>query len=272
MGGSESKAISEQKAVADLTQIYKGTCDISCQNITENVSVDLIDSILGGGIIFRQSCSADGNCIFGNTMDASADVFFKATNSTNAKNAWSGWSLDPFNIDKAESKSRQDIRESITESSVEKCKLSSYNQLNNVSIFAANSEIGGNIEFEQEGQTVGKCVLNNNMSAAAYATGMAQNTAQSGKDKKADKLSEKSSIFRILTYVGIGLVILIVTIIVAKLITGHLRGKTPEAKILPQETSLLGVEQPVKSSLGSELSRLVSQSLEPGTLSEVGMV
>jgi len=223
MGSSHSKAISEQNAEIQIAQIYKGTCDVTCQNIQSDISVDLINSVVGGGIIFDQSCSTNANCIFGNTMDATSDVLFKATNSSNAKNAWSGWTADPFNFDNAESKSRQNIREAITESVSEQCKLSSYNQMNDINIFSANSQIGGGIEFNQTSNTSGKCVLDNNMSAAAYATGMAQNTATSGKDKKGQKLGDKSSLFRLFTYIGIGLVILIVTIIVAKLITNHFR-------------------------------------------------
>ncbi len=236
MGVSISKAVSEQNADVQLTQIYKGTCDITCQNIEENISVDLINTVIGGGIIFNQSCSANGNCIFGSTMDATSDVFFKATNSSNAKNAWSGWSLDPFNIDIAESKSRQNIKESITQSVTETCKISSYNQMNNISIFSANSQIGGGIEFNQSGNATGKCVLDNTMTAAAYATGMATNTATSGKDKK--KKGDKSSIFRIAVYIIIAIVVLIVAVIIGKLITGHMK-KTPEyiPHMLPEERS-----------------------------------
>lgn len=252
MGGSHSKSESEQSADIQLTQIYKGTCDITCQNIESDISVDIINSVIGGGIIFSQSCSANGNCIFGNTMDATSDVFFKATNSSNAKNAWSGWSLDPFNFDTAESKSRQNIKESITESVTETCKVSSYNQMNNISVFTANSQIGGGIEFNQSGNATGKCTLDNTMSAAAYATGMAQNTATSGKDKKGQKFGDKSSIFRILTYIGIGLVVLIVTIIVAKLITGHLK-KTRLAKDIPSVKGPRGRLPPVQCPPGTQL-------------------
>lgn len=226
MGYSHSKAKSTQTAEVDIAQIYKGTCDVKCDNSISGVTVDIINSVLGGGIVFSQSCSTNGNCIFGNTMDASTDVMFKATNSSNAKNAWSGWALNPGNIDISESSSRQDIREAITESVTQRCDLSSYNQMNDISIFTANSQIGGGIEFKQKGQTQGKCILDNSMSASAFASGMAQNTAQSGKDKKASKFGDKSEIFRIIVYVAIGMVVLIVTIIVAKITTSFLSKKT----------------------------------------------
>jgi hypothetical protein len=219
MGASVSKTKSEQDAIVSISQIYKGTCDLSCQNIEEDITVDVISSVLGGGIVFRQSCSVDGNCMFNNTSDAAADVFFKATNSSNAKNAWSGWTGNPFEIDVAESKSKQSIKESITQKSSQDCKLSSYNQMNDISVFVVDSTLGGGIEFDQTGEEAGSCVLDNNMQASAYATGYATNTAQSGKDKKGDK----SNVLKILIYGGIVIALLIVTFIVAKFITGHFK-------------------------------------------------
>lgn len=222
MGVSISKTKSEQDAIVSISQIYKGTCDLSCQNIEEDITVDVISSVLGGGIVFRQSCSVDGNCIFNNTSDAAADVFFKATNSSNAKNAWSGWTGNPFEIDVAESKSKQSIKESITQKSTQDCKLSSYNQMNDISVFVVDSTLGGGIEFDQTGEESGSCVMNNNMQASAYATGYATNTAQSGKDKKK---GDKSNVLKILIYGGIVIALLIVTFIVAKFITSHFKKK-----------------------------------------------
>ena len=237
MGVSISKSISRQNAEINLAQIYKGTCDITCQNVEENISVDVINSVIDGGIIFNQSCSANGNCIFGSTMDATADVFFKATNSTNAKNAWSGWEMNPFNIDIAESKSRQNIKESISQSVTETCKVSSYNEMNNISVFTANSHIGGGIEFNQSGNATGKCVLDNTMSAAAYATGMAENTASSGKNKK----GEKFSVVKLMIYAAIGIIVLIIAIVVGKLVTSSKSGSKTPAKASPGRASKSGV-------------------------------
>ena len=86
MGVSSSKAISEQAADVFLTQQFSGTCNVTCQNAMKNVSVVAIDSTIGGSIELDQSCSTNASCLIGSSMDATSDVLFKATNSSNAKN------------------------------------------------------------------------------------------------------------------------------------------------------------------------------------------
>jgi len=95
--------------------------------------------------------------------------------------------------------------------------LASLNQLSNLSILAANSVIGGSINIGQTGSTSGQCQLQNNMSAAASATAMASNSAQSGKDKKGQK---KGSSAIIITVVGI-FVVLVIIFIISKLYTSE---------------------------------------------------
>lgn len=223
MGSSSSKTSSEQSAQVYLTQQFSGTCDVTCQNALNNVTVDLINTTLGGSLVLSQSCSTNASCLIGSSMDATSDVIFKATNSSNAKNAWSGWSLNPFNFDSTETDSRQNIKESINQSTSETCNISSYNQMDNITIFAANSTIGGNIEISQKGSTQGQCQLNNSQTAAAYATGQAQNRAMSGKDKKGQKKGkgDKSGKGAIFSYLIIGVVVIVLVSIVGKIVAGH---------------------------------------------------
>lgn len=220
MGHSNSKSVSEQQAEVYLTQQFSGNCDITCQNTINNVVIDVINSTVGGSIILKQACATNASCMIGSSSDAVADVLFKARNSSNARNAWSAWSLDPFNSDTADSESRQNIMESINQATNETCKISSYNQMDNITIFVADSTIGGNIELSQNASTQGQCKMTNAMTAAAYATGIAQNTAQSGKNKKGEKLGTKSRIMRMITFGIIAIAVLISVIVVAKIITG----------------------------------------------------
>lgn len=221
MGLSISKSSSEQSAEVYLTQQFSGTCNVTCQNSMSNVTIDIINSTVGGNVTLSQSCSTNASCLIGSSMDATADTTFKATNSANAKNAWSGWSLDPFNADISETDSRQDIKQSINQSTAETCNVSSYNQMNNITIFASNSTIGGDISVSQTASTQGQCQLTNSMSAAAYATGQTQNTATSGKDKKGQKKGNKSGKMVGLTYLVIGVVVIVIVTIVGKVISGH---------------------------------------------------
>ncbi len=181
--------------------------------------------------MINQSCATNASCLIGSNMDATTDVLFKATNASNAKNTTElPWFLQGINFDYAESSSRQDIRQAITQTTNESCNISSYNQMNNISIFAANSTIGGDISISQNASTQGQCQLTNSMQAAAYASGQAQNTATSGKDKKGEKFGHKSGKLMIVTYLIIGVVVVIIVSIVAKIISGHSK-KTAKSKL-----------------------------------------
>ena len=203
-----------------MAQNFSGTCNVVCQNAMSDIDVDIINSRIGGDITLSQSCSTNATCLFNNNMDATADVIFKVKNTTNAKNA-----EEIGGIDIAETDSRQDIREAINQSSTEKCNIGSYNQMNDVTIFAENSDIGGGIAISQQGSTVGRCQLNNTMKAAAYASGMAQNTTTSGKDKKGEKFGQMSTVAVIMIYVVIAIVLIVAIIVIAKVVEGNLKKK-----------------------------------------------
>lgn len=217
MGGSASISLSEQSAQAYIAQQFSGSCDIICQNTSDNVNIDIINSIIGGSINLTQTCSVNANCMISGSSDATSDIMFKAANSTNAKNAGNVWSGDWFNFDYSSSSSRQDIKQKIMQSTTQTCKMASLNQLNDLTILAANSVIGGSINVGQTGSVAGQCQLKNNLSAAASATAMASNTATSGKDKKGSKLGGSGTIIVIVGILGL----MFVVYILAKMYTSH---------------------------------------------------
>ena len=208
-GVSKSVSRSEQEAQANLTQTYQGSCDITCDNIISGAHIAVINSDIGGNISLTQSCSVNGQCLFTDTMDATADVSFAATNSTNAKNAAPPLSVGSANVDTAESDSRQDINENITQAVTQNCNMTSSNDMNDITILAVNSTIGGGIELGQTNKTTANCVLDATLSAATMASATAENAAQSGKDKKG------GSIGSILVIVGV-VVLLVVLGFAAK--------------------------------------------------------
>lgn len=207
MGASSSKSTSEQSADLYMSQQFSGTCNVTCDNTIDNLSIDLINTTVGGDVSVSQSCSTNAQCLIGSTSDATSDVMFAAANSSNATDA--GSILTPFNFDKSVSDSRQSIKISNSQATSEQCNVSSINQMSNVTIFAANSTIGGSISISQQGSTQGNCQLTNSMTAAAYASGQATNQSKSGKDKKAGK-------FTFLTYLVIGIVVIVIVSIIAK--------------------------------------------------------
>ena len=221
MGVSNSKSTSEQSAEAYLAQSFYGSCNITCTNIQSGINIDIINSVIGGDINLTQKCSVDASCMISNSSDATSDVLFKSANSSNAKNASNLFSGSVFNFDSATSESRQNIKQTIIQSTTEKCKMASLNQMTDVNILAANSRIGGSINLSQDGSTQGNCQLGNNFTAATTATAMATNKATSGKDKKGQKKGSKAGIGSILGFV----VVMVVVFIIARMFTGGQKKK-----------------------------------------------
>lgn len=214
IGISSSSSTSEQSANVFMTQQFSGTCDITCQNVLSNVAISIIDSSVSGGINITQTCATNATCMISSMSNAIADVEFSASNSSSATTAQGLWpSL--FSWSESDSSSRQDIRENITQSTNESCNISSINQMNNISIFAANSTIGGGINISQNASTQGQCQLTNSMSASSYASGIAQNTSKSGKEKKTSKGGSWW------LYLIIGLVVVVIVFIIGKIISSH---------------------------------------------------
>lgn len=217
LGYSKSSNVSEQSASANLTQQYSGTCQISCVNEIDNVNVDIINSTVEGDVSITQTCSANGQCLFNNNMDATSDIMFKAANSTNALDAGS-WLAGLFNADISENESIQNMQQTITQAIDQQCNVTSTNQMNNVDIFAANSYIGGNISIGQYGSANGNCQLNSTMSAADYATGTIDNCATSGKKiAKKCSMGKNMNLTQIIIYIIVAVVIFVVIIIISKL-------------------------------------------------------
>jgi hypothetical protein len=181
-GFSNSKSVSEQSANVYLTQQFSGTCNVICQNTMNNTSIDIINSTIAGDVSITQTCSTNGACMIGSSMDSTMDVFFKAANSSGAQNAATGV-VSYGNVDWSTTKSRQDMRMSSYQNTNESCSIGTYNQMDNVSIYTANSNIGGSVSISQDGSTGGNCTLNNSMSAAAHVTGLTDNISLSGKQK-----------------------------------------------------------------------------------------
>jgi len=211
---STANSSSSQSANVFLTQQFSGVCNVTCQNVMSNVVISIIDSNVSGGITLTQTCATDATCLVNSMTDAMIDVQFTAANSTSATNGCGLWpSLLCYN--ESNSTSRQDIKESISQSSKEECNVSSVNQMNNISIFASGSNIGGGISITQNASTQGQCQLTNSMTASGYATGMATNTARSGKEKKGSKG------WSTFAYILGAISLVIVVVIVGKLISSY---------------------------------------------------
>jgi len=236
IGTSTSSNTSSQAADASITQQYSGTCEVTCSNSMDNTNVTLINSDVGGNVTVTQTCSANGTCLFNNTMDATADVEFKAANSATAKDAGS-WFVGFFNKDVSKNSSYQSIQEQINQMINQKCSVVSSNQMNDTNIFAQNSHIGGDIAIGQQGTANGNCQLNSSMNASAYATGTIDNCATSGKKaKKCGAGKGGSSVWIYLIASVVIIVIIAIILLIYKAYSGS-KKKAAAAKSPTAQTS-----------------------------------
>ncbi len=228
MGSSSSTAISTQNADAFMSQQFSGSCNVNCTNIQSGVNIDLINTVVGGNVSLEQTCSVDASCMMSNASDATSDVFLKAINSTNAKNASNLFDGSIGNVTDSYTESRQNIKQTIIQNTSQACNMSSLNQMKNINILAANSKIGGNVNISQDGKTKGNCQLGNTFTAAAVATAMADNKATSGKDKKGQKKGGSAPIITIIALIGV----VIVIGVLAKMYTSSRESSTASAAMM----------------------------------------
>lgn len=187
VSSSSSTTDSTQISNAKLMQSYNGTCNISCQNTMTGANITAVNDVIGGNVELTQECSVDAQCTFNVSQNALTDTIFKATNSTSAASGAGVLGGNLWDSTNAHSSSYQEINQNIQEFINQKCNITSVNDMNNVSIYAVNSNIGGNLQIGQKGKSGGSCALQASMSATAMAQGTANNCAASGKGKKMKK-------------------------------------------------------------------------------------
>jgi hypothetical protein len=228
VGVSVSSTSSKQDFAANIMQQYSGSCDVECNNDMSNIDLDLIRTKVGGDITLTQACTANASCLISSNTSATADAIFKATNSSSASDPQIISALNPgVQVDISRSSSVQQIQDTISQLTNQNCKVSSTNQMNNIDIFAYDSDIGGSIQLAQQGNVGGQCQLENNMNAAAYATGSVGNCSTSGKllKKKCSAGKGGKSIGSFIIGFIIVVVVIILLTIIAKVISSQRKKK-----------------------------------------------
>ena len=220
-GWSSTTINDPQEDNSRIVQQYSGTCSVSCQNEIDDVSIAIINSSVGGNVEVTQSCAVNSQCAFQTTQSALSDAILKAQNSSGAALRYLSIGVTTSNIN-----SPQSISQAISESVTQSCNLSSTNDLDNVSIFAANSQIGGSVVVGQVGDVKGGCALQTSMTAQELATASNNSCAQSGSKKSCGGKGGKGSIGKYVLY-GIGAIVLfMVVMMVIRLVRGS---GTPKA-------------------------------------------
>lgn len=231
IGWSSAESTSTQVANSNITQQFSGTCKITCQNRMKNISAQIFNSSVQGGINVTQSCVVNGQCIIGNNSTAVSDVLFKAANSATASLAFG-----TLGGTSSKNSTYQEINQNVQEYSTENCEVSSVNSMSNVDIYAASSQIGGGINIGQSGNTNGNCALSNVMNATTQATGLSDNCAASGKASKKKACSGKGGgLGSILLFGIIGVILFVVIMMVVRYLKGNapLDCEKPDGTFLP---------------------------------------
>lgn len=216
MGGvASASASATEVANANITQQYSGTCKISCNNTMTDANITLINDAIGGDVRLTQSCSVNGQCMFNTSQSAITDIALKA--NTAASGALSG-----LGITFSDTMSYQEINTNIQQYVNHTCSVSSSNDMNNINIFAANSEIGGGVIIDQTGNVKGGCSLNAMMGATSKATAIADTCSAAGKSAKKKSCGGKGgSIGTFVLYGIVGLVVFVVIMMMVKFARGN---------------------------------------------------
>lgn len=241
---SKTESKSNQRGTAYITQQFAGTCEIVCENIIGDVDETIINSYIEGDVGISQTCSTNGSCLIGSNSDALSDIAFVAKNSSNASSSKIIGDAD------AVSEGRQQIRQNFRQSSNEKCNITSYNQTGNVSILAANSYIGGNVQINQQGSSSGQCQLNNSLTAAARASGDLEDDTKAKKDKAAK--------FSMITWIAIAVVVLVVAGMMAKGFS--MLGKRKSSSSPAMQQDLSGMLSSYMLESGADLPAILSSA------------
>lgn len=191
---SSSTTSNTQDISQTIAQTFSSDCNVVCDNTISNVDIDIKNSTVSGGIDFKQSCTANIDCMINSYSTARADSLLKNLQKSTAKNSGNlltGTWLAPFGTysDYASALSSQNIRQNVNQAVEEHCGSSSMNTLENVKIAITGSTFSGGIGVQQDGSASGKCALSNTMDVALKAAESNKQTAMSGKDKKSDKFS-----------------------------------------------------------------------------------
>jgi hypothetical protein len=251
MGVSTSTAKSSLEVDQTTVDSYAGTCDFKCDNKITGVYVDLINTTLTGGLKIQQQCSVDGTCSISTGIDSLVDTVAKASSSSNAKDVGILQGI----LDKSESDTRVKISDYLDQEVYNSCKVEGSNDITNLDIFAVNSNIQGGILIGQKQNIQGNCAFQTSMKAVQKASGNANASSLSGKDKKGEKCGSCTGLQTGLIYIGIAIAAVIGLTIAAYFIYKY-ANRSPSAGSTTTASSSIGSVGSQKGSLKSYLGRL----------------
>jgi hypothetical protein len=182
----------------EIYQNLSTSCTATCDSNISNVDIIIIDTKVRGGIRFNQVCSAYAACTLPQSVDINAERILTSSieQSSNVANSFLSYS-PTANETSIDFQSR--IRNSLTQILTSSCNANTRQSINNVLVYAMNSEIAGDIEFSQNGEASAVCSMNNASKINLYNQTVVQ----------AEQRNSSSNLTSILILVG-GVILVVV--------------------------------------------------------------
>jgi hypothetical protein len=155
-----------QSTYNSQTQILNEQCSANCTNISNNTSVIIQNSTIGGDVNLSQKCSATASCIMTGVIDAQVQSVLQNLNTQSA--SVSNSLMPGLNVSTNVNTTKQDLTNVLTQVVSQTCNSTSFNEQNNVTVAVLGSTVKGSLNFSQEGSTTASCVMSTTASSSIY--------------------------------------------------------------------------------------------------------
>lgn len=166
MGASYSQSTSEsvQQTKLDQSQVAKGACLTNVVNDINNIRQDFTDVKITGNVNFAQKATADVSCIFENNLTSIAgqilDLYSANSTDTDKQRGLVGMlNLYSFNI--TDSTTIQDVEMMLRQHMENTCQTTIDQSMNNIEQTWLRVELEGDINYIQDADAYGSCVVSN---------------------------------------------------------------------------------------------------------------
>lgn len=169
MGGNSSKSYASfnQSVNNSIFHHLSQDCIADVDNNIEGVTIIIVNSKITGGIRFNQLSNAYASCTMEQTVDNTLTNAISAisSQSTDVQN-----SLISFSPTSTETRLEieQRIKNQITQILSSSCRATIRKGVKNVTVYAVNTNIAGDIEFTQTGDSSAVCAMNNSSRLALF--------------------------------------------------------------------------------------------------------
>jgi hypothetical protein len=159
-----------------FNQSLNETCLSTCVNIQNGNTVILDGTTVSGDIVFTQKCTANAEC----AMNAALNQLSTAVQTVSQDSEASPSLFPGLQINTSVNSTYNDIKNDVTQQITALCQSSSNQTQSDNLVYAKDSEVGGNIAFQQEGQSVANCIITNSLKATSNVQQKSDQTASAG--------------------------------------------------------------------------------------------